>query len=105
MSKSAFCDGRRILQPSCSAGNITPPMTDDGYKINLVANGDLSGITHDAVTLIVYGVENYEGKYDYPFEIDETTGGPAVYVDADGNVTAKFVTLQSSLEQEEYIIN
>ena len=105
IAEGAQVSGITIAEAAFRIGNITPPMNDDGYKINLVANGGLLGITADAVTWMVYGVENYEGKYDYPFEIDEATGGPAVYIDDDGNVTAKFVTLQSSLEQEEYIIN
>lgn len=57
----------------------------DNYSINLLANGNVKGITTTKIALRIYGVQ-FDKKYLYTVRPDETT------VDSEYNVVLKMVT-------------
>ena len=80
-----------------------------GYSINLVANGDTSGITVlQDVGLVVYGANLMNGEYNYTIDFvrdaDNNPLRPDITVSDTGEVGLTFVTTVRT-NTESYVIN
>ena len=65
--------------------------------INLVASGNISGVTVGELSLIVYGEELMENKYYYTFDPE------SVVVDSETfNVAITFFVIEKPFDQESY---
>lgn len=68
---------------------------DNGYTINLLATGNIAGITAGDLHLQIYGTKRVN-DYKYTVKMDETE---AVKVDENGNVTLMFVSVYASTQE------
>ncbi len=83
----------------------------DGFAINLVANGDKSGLTYAPVTFVIYGSDlltedtpDVRYRYMINFELDASGAPTGITVDDEYNVTLTFAT-NNRKGSPEYTIN
>lgn len=108
ISEDASVANINITDAEMRIGSIT---LGSNYSINLVANGDRTGVTCEPVVLAFYGQDmtsvNLGYRYTVVFTLDENDDpiAPNVEVDENGNLQFEFVASFVYAEQAEYIIN
>ncbi len=93
-----------IIEENATLENVTISGTlkfgtitlGEGYTINLYANGNTKGLTGGTVAIQIYGMDLYNGEYNYtilPYD-KEDTEKKTVTVDATYNVSITLVTAE-----------